>query len=77
MHNMIIENERSEDVDEDGHYEGVGQLVRPTPREAHNHTQEFREFLQARHNIRNRQIHTQLQHDLIEHLWQQHPDMYQ
>ena len=39
MHNMIIENERSEDVDEDGHYEGVGQLVRPTPREAHNRTQ--------------------------------------
>ena len=60
MHNMIIENERSEDVDEDGHYEGVGQLVRPTPREARNRTQEFREFIQAHHNITNRQIHTQL-----------------
>ena len=77
MHNMIVEDERSEDEDEDGHYEGVGQLVRPTPREARNRTQEFREFIQAHHNITNRQIHIQLQHDFIEHLWQQHPDMYQ
>jgi len=77
MHNMIIEDERSEDEDEDVHYEGVGQLVRPTPPEVRNHTREFHEFLQAHHNITNRQIHAQLQQDLIEHLWQHHPDMYQ
>ena len=49
MHNMIVEDEHSEDEDEDGHYEGVGQLVRPTPREARNRTQEFREFIQVHH----------------------------
>jgi hypothetical protein len=27
MHNMIVEDERSEDEDEDVHYKGVGQLV--------------------------------------------------
>jgi hypothetical protein len=27
MHNMIVEDERSKDEDEDVHYEGVGQLV--------------------------------------------------
>ncbi|XP_066392531.1 uncharacterized protein [Miscanthus floridulus] len=69
MHNMIVEDERSEDEDKDVQYEGVGQLVRPTPHEVHNRTREFREFLQAHHNITNRQIHTQLQQDLIEHLW--------
>ena len=51
MHNMIVEDERSEDEDEDVHYEGVGQLVRPTPPEVRNRTREFREFLQAHHNI--------------------------
>jgi IMP dehydrogenase/GMP reductase len=77
MHNMIIEDERSEDEDEDVQYEGVGQLVRPTPPKVRNRTQEFYEFLQTHHNITNRQIHTQLQQDLIKHLWQHHPDMYQ
>ena len=77
MHNMIFEDERSEDEDKDVHYEGVGQLVRPTPPEVRNRTREFHEFLQAHHNITNRQIHAQLQQDLIEHLWQHHSDMYQ
>jgi hypothetical protein len=77
MHNMILEDEQSQDEYEDIHYEGVGQLVRPTPPEVRNRTQEFREFLQAHHNITNKQMHTQLQQDHIEHLWQHHPDMYQ
>ena len=77
MHNMIVEDERSEDEDEDVHYKGVGQLVRPTPPEVRNRTWEFHGFLQAHHNITNRQIHAQLQQDLIEHLWQHHSDMYQ
>jgi hypothetical protein len=75
MHNMIVEDERSED--EVVHYEGVGQLVRPMIPEARNRTREFREFIQAHHNITSREVHTQLQRDLIEHLWQHHPDMYQ
>lgn len=74
MHNMIVEDERDED--EQMQYEYVGQLVRPTPREVRNRTPELHDFLQAHNNIRNRETHSQLQEDLVEHLWQRHADMY-
>jgi len=74
MHNMIVEDERNED--EDFRYDGVGQLVRPSPREVRNRTREFHEFMQAHHEIRNVQTHSQLRDDLIEHLWSRHGDMY-
>ena len=71
---MIVEDERNED--EDFLYDGVGQLVRPSPSEERNHTREFREFMQAHHAIQNVQTHSQLREDLIEHLWQRQGDMY-
>jgi hypothetical protein len=74
MHNMIVEDERNED--DDFHYEGIGQLVRPTQREVRNRTCELHEFMQAHHNIRNMETHNQLKEDLIEHLWQRHADLY-
>ncbi|XP_062186025.1 uncharacterized protein LOC133889569 [Phragmites australis] len=74
MHNMIVEDERDED--EQMQYEYAGQLVRPTPREVRNRTPELHDFLQAHNNIRNRETHSQLQEDLVEHLWQRHADMY-
>ena len=74
MHNMIVEDERDENAD--FRYDGVGQLVRPSPSEERNRTNEFLEFMQAHHAIRNVQTHSQLREDLIEHLWQRHGDMY-
>ena len=74
MHNMIVEDERNEE--DDFHYEGIGQLVRPTQREVRNRTHELHEFMQAHHNIRNMETHNQLKEDLIEHLWQRHADLY-
>jgi hypothetical protein len=78
MHNMIIEDERNEDEDEDVdiHYDGVGELVRTTPPEQRNSTHEFHDFIQAHRDIRNKETHCQLQEDLIEHLWQHHADLY-
>ena len=76
MHNMIIEDEQNEDDYIDIQYEGVGQLVRTTPPEQRNRMCEFRDFIQAHHNIRNRETHNQLQKVLIEHLWQRHADLY-
>ena len=73
---MIIEDERNEDEDVDIHYEGVGQLVSTMPPEQRNHTREFSDFIQAHHDIRNRETHQQLKQDLIEHLWQRHADLY-
>ena len=74
MHNMIVEDERDENAD--FRYDGVGQLVRPSPSEERNRTNEFLEFMQAHHAIRNVQTHSQLREDLIQHLWQCHGDMY-
>ena len=74
MHNMIVEDERNEE--DNFHYEGIGQLVRPTQREVRNRTHELHEFMQAHHNIRNMETHNQLKEDLIEHLWQRHADLY-
>ncbi|CAN6198287.1 unnamed protein product [Urochloa humidicola] len=76
MHNMIIEDERDEDEDEDFHYDGVGKVVIPTPRVVRNRQQELHDFIQVHHNIRNLEGHSQLQEDLIEHLWHQRSDMY-
>lgn len=71
---MIIEDERNKD--EDFHYDGIGQLVRPMPPEEHNRTYDFHEFIQAHCNIRNRETYCQLQKYLIKHLRQHHADMY-
>ena len=63
MHNMIIEDECG--TPEDYNYEGMREPVVPS----HEHTIELFEFIQGHHAIRNKQAHTQLQDDLVEHLW--------
>ncbi|XP_062217681.1 uncharacterized protein LOC133917866 [Phragmites australis] len=73
MHNMIIEYER-EDFDYDHepknfHYDHEGERVIIED----EHTPElsqFMEFIKNNHDIRDRQAHSQLQDDLVEHLWQ-------
>ncbi|XP_062218858.1 uncharacterized protein LOC133918803 [Phragmites australis] len=73
MHNMIIEDER-EDFDydhepENFHYDHEGERVIIED----EHTPElsqFIEFIKNNHDIRDRQTHSQLQDDLVEHLWQ-------
>ena len=34
------------------------------------------EFIQNYKNIQDKETHTQLQDDLVEHLWQNHADLY-
>ena len=70
MHNMIVEDER--DDEHDIIYEGVGEKVNLS----HEGTPELEEFIQNYKNIKDKEIHTQLQADIIEHLWQHHPDLY-
>jgi len=74
MHNMIIEDERDED--DDFQYDSVGQLVRPTPLKQRNSTRELHEFIQAHHNVRDKETHSQLQEDLVEHLSRYYGNMY-
>jgi hypothetical protein len=70
MHNMIVENERDEDHEANGVrcYDDVREEVRPSRAPTH----ELQEFLQVHHAIKDRGIHSQLQEDLMEHLWQRH-----
>ncbi|XP_020250885.1 uncharacterized protein LOC109828265 [Asparagus officinalis] len=44
----------------------------PTISLSRERTPQFLEIIQAHHRIRDRQTHSQLQADLIEHLWQHH-----
>lgn len=66
---MIMEDER--DDENDIHYEGVEEEVAAS----HEETPELEEFIQNYRNTKDKVIHTQLQDDLIEHLWQHHLDL--
>ncbi|RLN35067.1 uncharacterized protein C2845_PM03G28520 [Panicum miliaceum] len=71
MHNMIVEYERDKYTDEyDCNYDDTGDKVTVS----HNHPPELDAFIQNYKNIMNKETHTQLQADLIEHLWNHHSD---
>jgi len=71
MHNMIVEDERV--VDPDERFPDVGENVQP----GHGMpTRTLAEFIEAHKKIRDKPTHFQLKEDLIEHLWNRHPDLY-
>ena len=65
MHNMIIESEHANLVDDPFPYEFQGPLADTD----HNVTTDFGEYLAMHTEIRDEGVHNQLQHDLMEHLW--------
>uniref|UniRef100_A0A2N9F9Q5 DDE Tnp4 domain-containing protein n=1 Tax=Fagus sylvatica TaxID=28930 RepID=A0A2N9F9Q5_FAGSY len=70
LHNMIIEDERHIDEVERGDYEQLNATtLDPVSRAP---TLEFMDFIQRHRQIRDRETHSQLQSDLMEHLWQLH-----
>ncbi|KAK3204226.1 hypothetical protein Dsin_018272 [Dipteronia sinensis] len=66
MHNMTVENERGTDI-EDLNDDESDENPRVIP--SFERTIGIMEFNQNHHRIRNRETHSQLQNDLIEHLW--------
>jgi hypothetical protein len=70
MHNMIVEDEREDE--DDFNYDGVGEKLKISRDE----TPELDEFIQNYKKIKDKHTHSKLQDDLIEHLWQHHPDLY-
>ena len=69
MHNMVIEDEGdigSNDFD--------GSDANPHVEVSHAYTPELEDFMQTHYQIRDNVTHSQLQSDLIEHLWEQHGD---
>ena len=70
LHNMIIEDECHLNGAESFDYEQVdGNSHDPM---SHNHTTESTEFIGCHLQIRDRRTHSQLQSNLVEHLWQLH-----
>ncbi|XP_012851118.1 PREDICTED: uncharacterized protein LOC105970840 [Erythranthe guttata] len=65
MHNMIIEDENGPSTIE-------FDVMTPNVIPSREHTNDFMEFIQAHHRIRDRATHSQLQRDLVEHLWDLH-----
>jgi hypothetical protein len=70
MHNMIVEDEGV--VDPNERFDYGGQNVEPS----HENNRTLNEFIEAHKRIRDKETHVQLKEDLIEHLWNHHPDLY-
>jgi hypothetical protein len=71
LHNMIVEDERDLYLGADEfNYEQIIDIPLEPP--SHEYTDETVDFMQNRHRIRDQETHSQLQSDLIEHLWQIH-----
>ena len=67
MHNMFIEDEGDIDnIDFDG------SDANPPLEVSHSYTPELADFMQIHYQIRDSATHSQLQSNLIEHLWERH-----
>jgi hypothetical protein len=64
MHNMIVEDEQ-ENAAQLGGWDFQGPLVQPE-----HVPQEFEAYLQAHCDLRDQQVHQQLQADLVEHVYE-------
>jgi len=72
MHNMIVEDEGFV-VDPNERFDYGGENVEL----AHGRpTRTLDGYIEAQRMIRNKETHVQLKEDLIEHLWNHHPDLY-
>ncbi|XP_031261670.1 uncharacterized protein LOC116119875 [Pistacia vera] len=69
LHNMIVEDERHV---KNLNYNYDAFDVNPDISISHEQTTKLLEFVQCHRRIRDRDIHSQLQQDLIEHIWKLH-----
>ncbi|XP_050264545.1 uncharacterized protein LOC126708694 [Quercus robur] len=70
LHNMIVEDERDDNEVIDLDYEQNDGLDNPPLQMLREQSDEFLSYIERHGRIRDREIHFQLQSDLIDHLWQ-------
>ena len=70
LHNMIVEDERDDNEVVDLDYEQNDRVDNPPLQVLREQSDEFLSYIERHGRIRDREIHFQLQSDLIEHLWQ-------
>ncbi|XP_030964661.1 uncharacterized protein LOC115985911 [Quercus lobata] len=69
LHNIIVEDERDDNEVVDLDYEQNDGVDNPPLQVLHEQSDEFLSYIERHGRIRDREIHFQLQSDLIEHLW--------
>ena len=69
LHNMIVEDERDNN-EMDFSYDASDGI--PTPTLISERSSELLQFIHTQHRIRDRDTHSILQTDLVEHLWNMH-----
>jgi hypothetical protein len=68
LHNMIVEDEQDLYLGADEFdYDQINDIPLEPP--SYEHIVELVDFIQNHHCIKDRETHSQLQLDLIEHLW--------
>ncbi|XP_075674911.1 uncharacterized protein LOC142644119 [Castanea sativa] len=72
LHNMIVEDERDDNEVVNLDYEQIDEVDNPPMQVLHEQNDEFLSYIERYVRIRDRDIHFQLQKDLVEHLWQLH-----
>ncbi|KAL0016624.1 hypothetical protein SO802_003693 [Lithocarpus litseifolius] len=70
LHNMIVEDERDDNEVVDLDYEQIDGVDYPPLQVLREQSDEFLAYIERHGLIRDREIHFQLQSDLIKHLWQ-------
>ena len=70
LHNMIVEDERDNNEVVDLDYEQNDGVNNPPLQVLREQNDEFLSYIERHGSIRDREIHFQLQSDIIEHLWQ-------
>ena len=70
LHNVIVEDERDDNEMIDLDYEQNDGVDNPPLQVLCEQSDEFLSYIERHECIRDREIHFQLQSELIEHLWQ-------
>ena len=70
LHNMIVENEQDDNEVVDLDYEQIDGVDNPPMQASCEQSDRFMAYIESYGRIRDQEIHSQLQLDLIEHLWQ-------
>nr|XP_023911130.1 uncharacterized protein LOC112022734 [Quercus suber] len=70
LHNIIVEDERDDNEVVDLDCEQIDGVDNPPLQVLREQSDEFMSYIEKYGRIRDREIHFQLQSDLIEHLWQ-------
>lgn len=74
LHNMIVEDERGQDLDFDYSTSKTHTADEIPPNAEVDMAAEFNAFMNRYVEIRNEEVHDRLQADLMKHLWNRHRD---